>query len=114
MRKKGYAPIPISISDWGDRTEIIYSCPHCDCSFRFFGNKELYCHRCGTEINWDSVPTHLTTAEKDTLNHIEAEYGKHHDIDVFLKQRRELLYGIYSDIVDKQKGELCRTRKHRK
>lgn len=112
MRKKSYAPIPISISDWGNRTEIIYGCPHCDCEFRFFGNKELYCHKCGTEINWDSVPTYLTTAEKCTLDHIEAEYDKHHDIDVMLKQRRELLYGIYSDIVDKQKGKLCRTRKH--
>lgn len=112
--KKSYAPIPISISDWNDRTEIIYGCPHCDCNFRFFGNKELYCHRCGTKINWDYVPTHLTTTEKDALNHIEAQYNEHHDIAIFLKQQRELLYGIYSDIVDKQKGKSCKTQKYRK
>ena len=46
-------PIATEISSWQPYKEIIYSCPVCRTSFRYFGPKEKFCHNCGVKIDWD-------------------------------------------------------------
>lgn len=52
-------PIATDISGWAPYREIIYRCGHCGQSFHILGDKEKYCHTCGTEVNWANVMTML-------------------------------------------------------
>jgi len=57
MDNKGLIPIATNISSYGtnDRREVIFSCPVCDTSFKYYHRKEKFCHNCGQKINWDDV-----------------------------------------------------------
>lgn len=52
MNKK-IKPIAYRISQCGSCTEIIYMCPRCHASFAILGDRELFCHNCGAEIDWN-------------------------------------------------------------
>lgn len=45
-------PVAIRISSF-DRHEVVYGCPKCSQSFAQFGDKELFCHHCGTKMDWN-------------------------------------------------------------
>lgn len=53
INKKAMIPTAEDISAWGTRTQIIYSCSNCGASFRTMGDSEHFCHKCGTEVNWN-------------------------------------------------------------
>ena len=46
-------PIAIEISSWQPYKKIFYMCPECGTDFRYYGEKEKYCHNCGLKINWN-------------------------------------------------------------
>lgn len=52
MSKRKRKPIAVDISNWGGRS-IVYECPNCHTSFRLMGDKEIFCHNCGIEIDWN-------------------------------------------------------------
>lgn len=57
-------PVATEITSWQPYKEILYNCPNCKTSFRFFGAKEKYCHNCGIEIDW-AVKLELDEPMKD-------------------------------------------------
>lgn len=52
-------PTAIEITSWAPYKEVIYKCSKCGCDFRFFGTNELYCHHCGTKVDWKGILTKL-------------------------------------------------------
>lgn len=48
-------PIATEISSWYPYQKVIYKCANCEQDFRIFGFKEIYCHNCGTKVDWDDV-----------------------------------------------------------
>lgn len=52
-------PTAIEITSWQPYKEVIYKCSNCGQDFRIFGNKEHYCHTCGTEVDWKNVMIQL-------------------------------------------------------
>lgn len=48
-------PTATEITSWQSYREIIYKCSNCGQDFRMFGNKEHFCHTCGTEVDWENV-----------------------------------------------------------
>lgn len=55
QRRKRKIPIATGISSWNPYTKIIYKCANCGQDFRFFGEKELFCHHCGVAVDWEPV-----------------------------------------------------------
>lgn len=55
-------PVAESISSWPPYKAIIYKCAACGQSFSILGHRELYCHHCGTRVDWTGVPLYLKTA----------------------------------------------------
>lgn len=53
IMSKKIKPVACRISRCGSGTEIIYECPYCHVSFAILGDKESFCHNCGTEIDWN-------------------------------------------------------------
>ena len=84
MKLDEHKPIPCRISDWDSMTEIIYCCQKCGQNFNFYSNKELFCHHCGNEINWDCVPIHCS-------KEFSEDYFNCDNNDM----RTELLYKLY-------------------
>lgn len=66
------------LSPWGSRTEIIYLCRNCGTSFGFYGDKELFCHNCGTKNLWEGIPTHVS--EKLSKIYHSANYEEQREI----------------------------------
>lgn len=81
---KQIKPIPWRLSQWGSGTEIIYKCPSCATSFNFYGNNELFCHNCGTPINW-AVP--ISVSEEFAQKYHNASY----------QEQQKMLKGINLD-----------------
>lgn len=52
-------PTAIAITDWQPYKEVIYKCSKCGQSFRMLGDKERFCHTCGTEVDWNGVIKNL-------------------------------------------------------
>lgn len=73
---KYHRPYPQRISQWDNMNEIIYECPNCGTSFGFYSNKELFCHNCGTEINWKDIPTHCPENIKNMYHSADTVEGK--------------------------------------
>lgn len=48
-------PTAIEITSWKPYKEIIYKCSNCGQDFRFFGDREHFCHTCGVEVDWQDV-----------------------------------------------------------
>lgn len=48
------------ISSYAPFTEILYKCAICGTSFRILGSHEKFCHGCGSPVEWNYMPTHLT------------------------------------------------------
>ena len=48
-------PTAIGITDWQPYKEIIYKCSNCGQDFRMFGDRERFCHTCGTKVDWQDV-----------------------------------------------------------
>lgn len=89
-------PIPNRLSDWGDRTEIIFQCPKCGQEFNIYGNQEKYCHSCGTKLEWEGLPTHCTISQRARADEIFKDYTEnHHDYKLYQEQMRNIYFEIY-------------------
>ena len=73
---KYHRPYPQRISQWDNMDEIIYECPNCGTSFGFYSNHEKFCHNCGTEINWEGVPTHCPENIKNMYHSADTIEGR--------------------------------------
>lgn len=89
-------PIPIRISQWGLMTEIIYRCPECGTQFNIFGNKEKFCHSCGLQIDWESVPKYISNEQKQALDFARKQYEYiHHDFSRYKTVVNDVLFEVY-------------------
>lgn len=62
-------PTAIEISSWPPCREIIYQCTKCKQDFRTFGERQRFCHICGTEVDWDGILLRLPKSfNKDDLD----------------------------------------------
>lgn len=52
-------PTAIEITSWSPYRKVIYKCSNCGQDFRMFENRELYCHKCGMEVDWSNILTLL-------------------------------------------------------
>ena len=52
-------PTATAITSWHPYKEVIYACSACGQSFSMFGDKEKYCHTCGTKVDWQNIMTNL-------------------------------------------------------
>lgn len=71
-------PVADRISHFGSCTEIIYKCPNCHTSFAILGEKEHFCHNCGTEIDWNvymtlKEPLKNADREKEMIEYVNKE-----------------------------------------
>ena len=96
MPRREDRPVPYKLSDWGDRRDIIYKCPVCTQSFKFFGQYEKYCHNCGVKIKWANMPKMCTEDQRMRLDAAErAYYAQTMDFLDYEQKKTEILYEIY-------------------
>lgn len=57
--KMALKPTATEITSWQPYKKVFYKCSNCGQDFRMFGNKEHYCHNCGTEVDWSNILTSL-------------------------------------------------------
>lgn len=48
-------PTAIGITDWYPYKEVVYKCSNCGQDFRMLGDRERFCHTCGTQVDWKNV-----------------------------------------------------------
>ena len=81
---KYHRPYPTRISQWNNMDEIIYECPNCGTSFAFYSNQELFCHHCGTEINWKDIPIHCPENIKKMYHNADTIEGRERAMEELL------------------------------
>ena len=71
-----FTPIPYTLSQWGDRTEVLYKCPKCGQDFRLLGDKQNYCFNCGIKLDWRFTLKRVTKELSDLYYGYEERYYK--------------------------------------
>jgi hypothetical protein len=101
---KGELPIPCELSKWDNKT-VLYICPKCAESLRYFGRKQNYCHKCGEKLDWQYAPEQASeeTVKKYFDNEKCYMEGKIKFLEYFDIQRG-ILYEIYKDGLAKKRG----------
>lgn len=75
MKLDPHKPIPYTLSMWSPGTEIFYKCSECGQTFKFFAEKELFCHNCGLKQDWSTSPKHCTDEFKKEHDNLVYEQG---------------------------------------
>ena len=61
-------PTAVEITGWKPYQKVIYKCSNCGQEFRFYGEKEKYCHNCGVKVRWKKVALSLSERYLEELN----------------------------------------------
>lgn len=61
----------LSCNGTSSSRKVIFKCPRCNISFRFYEEQEKFCHNCGLEIDWDSVKCNLVEGENAIKKYFE-------------------------------------------
>ena len=67
-------PIPYTLSQWGDGSEVFYKCPKCGQDFRLLGSRQNYCFNCGIKLDWEFTIKNVTPDIKSLYQSFRRDY----------------------------------------